>query len=49
MNNRQKAINQISKDDMRYSIFGFRKTRILSRKNVRDLDFEELIIYKNLR
>lgn len=53
MNKYQKVINQITKDDVRSYIHanrnGFRKTRILIRAWIKDLDLDELINYKNLR
>lgn len=52
LNKYQKVINQITKTDMQASWnhrkTTFRKLRVKVKNAVRDLDFEELVIYKNL-
>lgn len=52
MNKYQKVINKITKLDIKlywqHRKTTFRKLRIKVKKDVRNLDFDELVIYKNL-
>lgn len=52
MNNRQKVIAQIVKNDLllpwNLNVVKFRELRITNRKYIRDLDYGELITFKNL-
>lgn len=52
LNNRQKVLNKIVKQDLKVSWaakpLGFRRTRVADKKATKDLDFGELVTYKNL-